>query len=408
MKHLLLVLPLCLLLMPLYSFNLFFEEQPSRIATFTMETAGGLYRDGQFLTRSVLSFALEQNEERYRAVVQLFYDTLPNRLEAAELSISLYVGPLTVKGGLFTHPWGSASTAHVVDVLSGRDLRSGLVDDLEAMKRPSPMVVFSSYWKSNSLDLVFKPGFQPSYLVTEGRYSLVPSAFASAIISEGDTTDFASWEAGGCYRSSLGNLDLGLIYFNGHHPDPGFSNIGYTPLSADLAYTRYQLFGMEGSLLIDSFTLAFEGGFFLSEDSEGTDSGLYNSKFAYLAELSHTHPANSAFLAIAYQGEYVLDFYTSPLDVDYNASFDGKAYENTLMLVVEYPFLQQRLTTRAALTYQVESEGYALLAGLSYALLDDLHIFLKGTLYGAPGSKTSLYKTWDDNDSLMVGMKAWF
>lgn len=414
MKRILLTLLVCLLLLPLYSLDLFFEEQPSRTTTFQVEAAGGLYRDKQFLRQADLSFALEQNEERYRAVAQLQYDSLANRLEATDLSVSLFTGNMTIKGGLFTHPWGSASTNHVVDVLSSRNLRAGFVDDLEAMKRPSLMALLSSYWEDSSVEVVFKPGFLPSYLVTEGRYSLIPAAFASAAVTETDTLDLTSWEAGGRYRLSLGTLDAALLYYNGHHPEPGFSVTAFdsgtfAPTALTLVYTRYQLFALEGSLFLDPFTLAFEGGFFLSEDEEGTTSSLYNSKFAYLAELSYTHPATSAFLALAYQGKYVLDFNTTnPMDVDNLASFDGKAYENTLILVVEYPFLEQRLTTRAALTYQVESEGYALLAGLSYALLDDLQVFFKTTVYGALGSKSSIYKTWDDNDSLKVGMRAWF
>lgn len=414
MKRILLILAFSLLLPALYSFDLFLEEQPSRITTFTVKAGGGLYRDEQFLTDSKLSFAAEQNGQRYRSVAQLSYDVLENRLEADELSISLFAGNLTIKGGLFTHPWGSASTSHVVDVLSSRDLRDGFVDDLEAMKRPSAMLLASSYFKNSSLDLAFKPGFSPSYLVTEGRYSLVPTAFGSATITEQDTINLGSWEAGGRYRTSLGNLDMGLLYFNGHHSDPGFTitafdPVTFAPTSLNLTYTRYQLFGMEGSLLFDPFTLALEGGFFLSEDKDGTDSSLYNSRFAYLAELSYTHPASSAFLALAYQGRYILDYSSAnPVDVDYLASFDGKAYENTLLMVVEYPFMQQRLTARAALTYNIESEGYAVLTSLSYALEDNLSVFLKGTVYGAAGTKSSLYKSWDDNDSLQVGMKAWF
>lgn len=214
MKRILLILAFSLLLPALYSFDLFLEEQPSRITTFTVKAGGGLYRDEQFLTDSKLSFAAEQNGRRYRSVAQLSYDVLENRLEADELSISLFAGNLTIKGGLFTHPWGSASTSHVVDVLSSRDLRDGFVDDLEAMKRPSAMLLASSYFKNSSLDLAFKPGFSPSYLVTEGRYSLVPTAFGSATITEPDTSNLGSWEAGGRYRTSLGNLDMGLLYFN--------------------------------------------------------------------------------------------------------------------------------------------------------------------------------------------------
>jgi hypothetical protein len=75
--------------MPLFGFDLFFEEEPSRITSFTAEAAGGLYRDEQFLARTTLSLSLEQNHQRYGAIAHLAYDASTNRLEAGELSVSL-------------------------------------------------------------------------------------------------------------------------------------------------------------------------------------------------------------------------------------------------------------------------------------------------------------------------------
>lgn len=407
MKRILLVFLVVLVLLPLYSFD-FFAEQASRTISFNLESGVTLYRDKQFQQQADLSFAGEYNEERYRALAALTYDSAQNSLKATELSISLFFGEQTLKAGLFTHPWGSATTSHVVDVLQGRDLRRGLVDDLERMKRPTYMALFTSYGESSSLELVLKPGFTPSYLPTEGRYNLIPADFASATFTEMDTHTLSSFEVGSRYRICLGSLDTGVLYYNGHYHEPGFTVTSLPPLSVDLTYTRYQLFGLETSLLMDSFTLALEGGFFLSEDSKGDDSGLYNSKIAYLAELSYTNPTNSAFVSVAYQGRYVFDFSTSASDVDYLASYDGKAYENTFIFVVEYPMMQEKLKARGALTYQAESEGYALLLGLSYALHDNLQVFGKATIYGALGDKSSLYKSWDTNDGVTIGMQAWF
>lgn len=407
MKRILMTLLLVLMLLPLYSFD-FFAEQASRTFSFGLESGFGLYLDKQFQRQTDLSFIGEYNEERYRALASLSYDSASNSLEPGELSLSLFFGQHSLKAGVFTHPWGSASVSHVVDVLQGRDLRRGLVDDLEKMKRPTFLVLFTTYGDAGSLELVAKPGFTPSYLPTEGRYSLVPTAFSTASFTEMDTHALSAYEVGSRYRISKGKLDAGLLYFNGHYPDPGFSITSLAPLSINLLYTRYQLFGLESSLFFEPFTLAFEGGFFLSEDSKGTDSALFNNKMAYLAELSYTHPTTSAFLALAYQGRYVFDFSTNSSDIDFLASYDGKAYENTLIFVVEQPLLQQTLTIRGALTYQMESEGYALLLGLSYALQDNLQVFGKATFYGALGDKSSLYKSWDENDGCTVGMQAWF
>ena len=58
-----------------------------------------------------------------------------------------------------------------------------------------------------------------------------------------------------------------------------------------------------------------------------------------------------------------------------------------------------------------KGKGYIIeLVGKSegYALQDNLTVFLKTTMYGALGNKSSIYASWDDNDSVVVGMKAWF
>ena len=68
------------------------------------------------------------------------------------------------------HSWGTADTAHVVDIVNGRDLRKGIVDDLELMKRPDWMLTLSTYFENGALDLVVKPGFNPSYVPMDGKY----------------------------------------------------------------------------------------------------------------------------------------------------------------------------------------------------------------------------------------------
>lgn len=406
MKHrTYMLLMLLLLALPLSAFDLF---DTARVVTFDLEGSVTTYTDKYFEPNTRLGMTAEFKEELWSAKAQLRYLAQLNALEAQELSISLAAGPGTLKAGLFTHPWGSASTAHVVDVLQGRDLRFGLVDDLEAMKRPTWMALYVLYWTKSSLELILKPGFDPSYLTMSGRYSLVPEAYNTATIVEHNTHTLSDWEAGGRLRFSAGPLDLGVLYFNGHKSDPGFALTSLLPLNLDIVYTRQQLFGLETSLLLGPFTLAGEGAFVFSEDTDGDKSSLYNSNVVYLAELSYTNPASSLFAALAYQGKYILDFRTNLLDVDYQASYDGKAYENTFMLAFEIPMLAQRLTLRSALTYQVESEGYAVLLGVDYDLTDNLNLFAKSTFYGALGSKSSLYKSWDANDQVTVGMRAWF
>ena len=241
----------------------------------------------------------------------------------------------------------------------------------------------------------------------------MPAQFASVTLHEEETESLEKFGGGARYRIQSSAIDLGLLYFNGYWPQSGYTNITFNPspfaiTGADTVHTRYQLIGLESSSLFGPLTLALEGGFFLSEDTDGSDSGLYNSKWAYLAELSYTHSASGTFLAVAYQGHYVLNFPSSPMDVDVLASYGGKAYANTIIAAAEAKFFREKLACRVAGTYQVESTGYLMLASATYALGDNLSCFLKTTWYGSIEPKESIYHTWDANDSLQIGLKAWF
>ena len=398
----------------LFAFDIFAEEEdPKRTFYLQQETSLNVYRDKSVDPGVLLGLSVDYEDETFRAITTVRFDAMTNTLSAEHLSISLYWGNQTLAAGWMTHPWGSASLSHVVDVLNAQDLSQGIIDDLEAMKQRELMLSLTTYWDRSSLDVVLKPGFLPTSLEITGRWSLMPAQFASVTLHEEETESLEKFGGGARYRIQSSAIDLGLLYFNGYWPQSGYTNITFNPspfaiTGADTVHTRYQLIGLESSSLFGPFTLALEGGFFLSEDTDGSDPGLYNSKWAYLAELSYTHSASGTFLAVAYQGHYVLNFPSSPMDVDVLASYGGKAYANTIIAAAEAKFFREKLACRVAGTYQVESTGYLMLASATYALGDNLSCFLKTTWYGSIEPKESIYHTWDANDSLQIGLKAWF
>nr|WP_319473127.1 hypothetical protein [uncultured Sphaerochaeta sp.] len=398
----------------LFAFDIFAEEEePKRVFYLQQETSLSIYRDKSVDPGVLLGLSVDYEDEAYRTKATLQFDAVTSILSPEHLSISLYWENKTLAAGWMTHPWGRASLSHVVDVLNAQDLSQGIIDDLEAMKQPELMFSLTTYWDQSSLDIVLKPGFLPTSLEKSGRWSLMPPQFSSVTLDEEETESLEKIGGGARYRIQTSAIDLGLLYFNGYWPQIGYTNIAYDPSTfaitgAETIYTRYQLIGLEASSLLGPFTLALEGGFFLSEDTDGSDPGLYNSKWAYMAELSYTHSSSGMFLAVAYQGQYVLYFPSSPMDVDVLSSYDGKAYANTIIAAAEFKFFREKLTCRVAGTYQVESTGYLLLASATYALRDNLSCFLKTTWYGSIKTKESIYHTWDANDSLQIGLKAWF
>ncbi|NCC63360.1 MAG: hypothetical protein EOM15_01730 [Spirochaetia bacterium] len=414
MKHASTIILFLFLLKGLFAFDFFFaQEVDKRTISFQSETSLTLYQDAEIESQATFTFALEQEKPLYRMIAKVTYDGHKQQLSTEALSLSLFLGSVHLKGGIFTHPWGSATLMHSVDILNAQDLRNGILDDLEAMKRPEAMISLSFYGETGTLDLILKPGFTPTYLQKEGRYALLPAQFATATLQEMNTNTLKNIGGGARYTIRHRWLDIGLLYFNGYNPQPGFENIvfdpnTFAPTGVDLIYTRYELFGIQSNMVKGPWNLALEGGFFLSEDREGTDLGRYNSKWTYLAEISYTDEKTNAFYALAYQGHYILAFPSNPLAVDMMASYGGKPYANTVAMAFEIPLKREKVTLRLGGTYQIESKGYVLLGSVAYAISDDIELFTKGTLYGSASNIDSLYKSWKDNDSLTIGLKAWF
>lgn len=422
MKRIFTIVMIVTLALPLFAFDFFFDEEETSSRNIALTMEGGVLAyvdDGELAPSADLTLKAEQDGANYRAVAEISYDSTLNSLEAQELSLSLFFGQTTLKAGLMRHSWGTADTAHVVDIVNGRDLRKGIVDDLELMKRPDWMLTLSTYFENGALDLVVKPGFNPSYVPMDGKYSMIPADLQSALllfgfdiknIGEPDTHNIKNISAGARYRFLFDPVDIGVMYYTGYFHDPGFSVIPPPTISVDLLYTRYHFLGLATSYFLEPFTFAVEGGMFFSEDTDGSDPSLYNSKAAYLAELSYTNPNNAFFVALNYQGQYTLKFNDSnPLDVDRLASFNGKAYQNNFTLAMEYPFMQEKLKARVAGTFQLESLGFAVMGSLTYDLDDAVEVFAKTTVYGTfDEDRTGLYNTWKENSQVQLGVRAWF
>jgi len=272
--------------------------------------------------------------------------------------------------------------------------------------------------EASALELVYLPFFQPMKLALSGEWAVADPQFAALItgstaIENTQTLSHGQFAARG--RTTFGPADIGLVYYYGFQSQPGYEiTVGllsldpliYGPTSIDaILYTKSQLFGLEGALVLGPFTLLWEGGFWLSEDLEGTEATRYNSKLAYLGGIEFMLPGTSVFTSVQWNGHYVLDFEGLQFpDVDVLQAYDGKAYANMLIAAVEIPLLRERLTVRLAGMYQLESRGYALLPSIRWAMNDNLELEISSRMYGAVGASApaSIYQRWDANDILEV------
>jgi len=329
-----------------------------------------------------------------------------------ELALSFTFGDYLLETGLLKLSWGVGDASHVVDVVNPFDYSNGLTGDIESLKQATPMVHLVKYFDNSSLEAVLNLGFVPGAMATTGRWSLLPASFAATTFSAPDTKTLSYLQGGTRYRLQSDILDFGLIYYTGFWPQAGYTNIALPSLSsADIVYTRYNLFGYEASKLVGNFTFFTEGGYFLSEDTDGTIAELYNSRLEYLGGVSYTDPVTQTFLSATYQGHYSLQFdktSVSPFDVEKLQADNGKAYGNIINLAFDMPFMRELLKLTLGMTYQLETKGYMMLGSLTYTVKDNLEAYAKAFVYGSVDGTSSMFNTWKDNDYIQVGMKAWF
>ncbi|MBI9094976.1 MAG: hypothetical protein JEY71_08860 [Sphaerochaeta sp.] len=396
------------------------EEEPANKMSISLSgSAGatvGVYFDDQVFSEQLLRLNLLADSPSFTSEAALFFDAQEGKLGADTISVTSFFDWGFIKAGLLKEEWGSGDGVHVVDVLNAFDYSKGISDDIFSMKRAEFMVTSTIYKDQSSLQLYLKPTYTPglaSMEKTGDRWSLLPANFSTLTINDPPKTDSLEYvQFGARGRTSIGGADLGLLYYKGHMAQPGFKPEAATPPNyIDTVYTPYQLFGSEATYILGQFTFMAELGYMLSKDTKGTDPTLYNSKWVYLGGVSYLEPTSQLYLSIMYNGHFIEHyalFKNNPLDVDYGQAFDNKAYGNTLTFAMEMPLFRERVHVRLGSTYQIETEGFALLPSLRWQVSDDLKLECKAVIYGTLGSKASLFKTWEDNDYLTIGMTHYF
>lgn len=399
------------------------EEETKKMSLSLSGSVGatvGLYFNDQVFSEQLLNVNLLADSPSFKSEAALSFDAQKREFTANTIAITSFFDWGLIKAGLLKEEWGSGDGVHVVDVLNAFDYTKGLSDDIFSMKRAEFMVTSTLYKDESSLQLYMKPTFTPGLAIMDktgtDRWSLFPIAFTAATIHDSPRTDTLEYvQFGARGRTSIGGADLGLLYYNGHMAQPGYKlelDSGFTYIKdATPVYTPYQLIGGEATYILGQFTFMAEGGYMLSKDTAGTDATLYNSKWVYLGGVSYLEPTSQLYLALMYNGHFIEHydlFKNNPLDVDYGQAFDNKAYANTLTLAMEMPFFRETVKVRLGATYQIETEGYALLPSVAWQVSDDLRLECKAVVYGSLGSKDSLFKTWDDNDYLTIGITHFF
>ena len=376
------------------------------------------------LTTADLDFRAATNSLEGGVLFHLEIEDLENQLDYSDILDSIYLRLFHsygyIEAGLLKTEWGKGDGYHVIDPLNPLKQSGKVRTDLNAAKRAVLMATVNFYIaKQGLLELVYKPFFQPHEISAEGRWAVIdPAAIPGfGVIEPPDTGTLEYSQGAARITGCLGPVDLGALYYYGFFSEPGYAftptftgtnplDPGHYTTTADLVYTRAQLFGGEASAALGPFTLRTELGYWLSEDRDGTAPELYNDRFVYLGGADIMIPGTNFFISGQAAGTYVIDFKDlAEVDVDNVAAYGGTGHSLTLIGVAEFPFLRDTMNIRLSGLWLVQGKGYSLFPEYTWKLMDDFHLKISGQVFSGDTELGSPYSGWDANDNISVSLR---
>ena len=225
---------------------------------------------------------------------------------------------------------------------------------------------------------------------------------------------------GGRATWTLGQLDMGLSYYNGWYKQPSvnaekmipFINkylAGETITEEDkfLAYDKKQTFGLEASTILWHFNLRGEFAYNLTDDVDGTDPWVHNNSIGWLGGFDIDLPFANANLNVQEIGTYVLkgeECDKNALDVDYG---ENGYSNNKIAANLTTSFMNDKIAPEVTVMYGIENKDLVVMPKLSYKADQNLTLAASGMIINC-GDDHSEFKAWEKNSFACISAKYQF
>ena len=268
-----------------------------------------------------------------------------------------------------------------------------------------------------------------SYLTTEltdaeTAYTLC-LANANSLSADPDVIYPDMWtlkygQFGGRATWTMGQLDMGISYYNGWYKQPSFnasklegflnSYLANGKVSEEdkfLAYDKKQTFGIEASSIIWHFNVRGEFAYNLTDDVDGTDPWVHNNSIAWLGGFDIDLPFWNANLNVQETGTYILnndECDKKAGDVDY----DKKAYTNDKLVAnLTTSFLNDKLAPEVTVMYGIERGDLIVLPKLAFKPDQNLTLTASGMIINCADEDSEFYD-WRRNSFVSITAKYQF
>ena len=381
-----------------------------------------------------LDLSFSSDKADFKAVINANEGDLEDNL-FDELSLTFYGDNVTTALGWQKVVWGKGDKVHVLDLLNPMDYTDFLNPDYLDRKIAQPMISVSIPHSLNGrLELVYVPFFNADKMATEGRWMMnemekkvtgvtgIVTAQAAGIVDTysrimflskyssidaflPDTNTLEYGQAGTRLTATLGQVDLGAIYYVGRNRTPSVSISGTTVSDISVSYDPLQVFGMEVGTVLAGFNLRGEGAYYMTGDLEGDDPEVHNNSVKYVAGFDRDIPVHNVNVNIQVAGGLVMN-HDKTADLARDVENGSDATETTLLCNISDSFNHEKIKPEVILTYRAEDSSGMVKPSLDWDVDGNLSFTFGGTILW--GEDDSFFGQFDDNDYVFLNAEYQF
>lgn len=329
-----------------------------------------------------------------------------------EAYMRLYFNSFNLEAGYMKTVWGKGDELKAVDVLNPIDYSDFYNKDLLERKKSSLMAKLNvNIGLAGLLEAVYLPLYDPSefgYNKWDPYEIKKLRNFADKTKSEiktEKTNDISHSQFGLRYTDSIGGFDFGLLYYFGFMPLPtGKISMEGTELKAKISFDRTNMFGAEFATVLAGFNMRGEIGYFLTEDHDGTDNSVQNSKLCWAAGFDRDLPFWGANILAEAQGTYTLqnNEIENKLDVDYSKNYSRHIIAGR----ITGSFRHEKIKPEIAVSCHLEDMDFMFRPKIDIAATDEISFNIMYSLYS--GDEDTIFGVYDDNDFFQIRMTYFF
>lgn len=363
-----------------------------------------------------------------------------------EFRADLFLGDFVLSAGKMKVVWGKGDKLHVLDNFNANDYTDFLIPDY--LDRRAGEYMFRVQYNAPSvfrLEGIWTPIMRGEIYAESGRWVPNKVKDLTAQVTNTLMSENASYNFGNLMKAlsvsenmypntnrleygqfgfygnfSIGAVDLGVSYYNGHykqvsanmysmltkmalHQTPGIDDI------PTLEYDKLQVFGLDAQAAAGPFTLRAELAYNLTKDMAGDDPWVHNNSISYLAGFDVGIPLHNLNLNVQGTGNFVLkkDKITEGAYKKYDTDHDptGCYSNNKIVVQLKDTFYYEKVEAVVKAIYGFERRDLVLMPEVSYKIRDGWKARLSGLfIHNFGDDEDSEFAGWLDNSFIQLSV----